>query len=102
LLNSSKYNKTTKKWEIYLSTTKALPGADEVTAFNVLMKIGNINKTIKCKKSSKQHSFFFEIDSSLIPYKPSKEVVLTILGENMRLLTEKKESRLKVILNSIS
>jgi len=95
LLNSSKYNKTTKKWEIYLSTTKALPGEDEVTAFNVLMKIGNINKTIKCKKSSKQHSFFFEIDSSLIPYKPSKEVVLTILGGKYEVVDGKERIKIE-------
>ncbi len=95
LLSAAKYNTDSGKWEIYLSTTKTLPGADESTTFDVLMKIGGKNMTVRCKKSSQQHSFFFEIDSSVIPQNPADEVSLTVMagkydtiGENSKIKIE--------------
>ena len=95
LLSLSKYNTETNKWEIFLSTTKNLPGADETTYFDVLMKIGGKNKTIRCKKSSQQHAFAFELESSLVPQKPSDEVAITVMrgiyavvGENEKIKLE--------------
>lgn len=82
LLTISKFNTETGKWEIYLSTTKALPGVDDAVFFDVLMKVDGKSKTIKCKKSSQQHSFAFEIDSALIPQNPKAEVSLKIMGGN--------------------
>lgn len=80
LLTISKFNTETNKWEIYLSTTKVLPGVDETSTFDILMKVGGKNKTIRCKKSSQEHSFAFEIPSSVIPQNPTSEVTLTIRG----------------------
>jgi len=88
LLTISKYNSDSDKWEIYLSTTKTLPGTDETTAFDVLMKIGGKNKTVRCKKSSQQHAFAFEIDSSIIPQTPSEEVSLTIMRGKYNIVGE--------------
>ncbi len=78
LLAISKYNVATNKWEIYLSTTKALPGADEVTTFDVAMNIGGVDTTVTAHKSSQQHAFAFEIDGTVIPQNPEQEVTLTI------------------------
>lgn len=95
LLTISKYNTDSKKWEIYLSTSKPIPGAEEVTTFDVAMKIDGKNKTIRCKKSSQEQSLAFEIPSSVIPQNPSAEVALTILagkynviGENVKVNLE--------------
>ncbi len=95
LLTISKFNTSTNKWEIYLSTTKTLPGADETATFDVSMKIGSSNKTIRCKKSSQQHSFAFEIDASLIPQNPLSEVKLTINGGKYNLIGETAKIKLE-------
>ena len=78
LLTISKYNATSGKWEIYLSTTKALPGTEEVTTFDIQMNVGGQEQTITCKKSSQQQAFAFEIDGSVIPENPTEEIALTI------------------------
>lgn len=78
LLAVSKYNETTNKWEIYLSTTKALPGADEVTSFDVKMNIGGADTIVTAHKSSQEHSFAFEIDGAVIPQNPEQEMTIII------------------------
>lgn len=80
LLSISKFNTTTGKWEIYLSTTTPLPGNDESTTLDVSMKIGDSKETITCKKSSQQHSFAFELDSSLVPQNSQTEVCVIVRG----------------------
>lgn len=95
LLTISKYNTDTGKWEIYLSTTKTLPGADETAVFDILMKIGNKNKVVRCKKSSQQHSFAFEIDSSVIPQNPADEITLKIMGGKYDVIGENTKIKLE-------
>ncbi len=80
LLTASKFNTETQKWEIYLSTTRAMPFADEAASFDVLMKLDGKSKTITCKKSSVEHSFAFQIDASLIPQNPAQEMALTVMA----------------------
>lgn len=95
LLTSSKYNTESKKWEIYFSTTKPIPGVDETTTFDVLMKIGNRDKTIRCKKSAIEHSFAFEIDSSVIPQNPTSEISLTIRAGKYEINGENNKIKLE-------
>lgn len=95
LLSISKYNTETKKWEIYLSTTTLLPGADETATFDVLMKIDGKNRTVRSKKSAQQHSFAFEIDSSVIPQNPKNEVVLTIKAGKYNVIGENDKIKLE-------
>lgn len=95
LLSISKYNTETNKWEIYLTTTKNLPGVDEAAYFDVLMKIGGKNKTVRCKKSSEQHSFSFELESSLVPQNPSDEAAITIMRGNYNVIGENAKIKLE-------
>ncbi len=95
LLTISKFNTETKKWEIYLSTTKALPGVDETATFDVLMRIDGKNKTIRAKKSAQQHSFAFEIDSSVIPQNPKSEVALTIKAGKYSVIGQNEKIKLE-------
>lgn len=79
MLDVSMYREAEKRWDIYLSVKGKLPGkADEMRYSDIRVEVDGEEHLISAYHAAYEDSFFFVLEDSILPQKPSKNIKIVI------------------------